>query len=164
MKGTAVKLLPMLLWCVLGYFGAAALPALSAPAGDEPESELLKLESQIAQAVVRRDVAFVQRVWGDDFFYTGVRGETKTKKDIVAELESGELRFERLQFDDQRVRMYGETAVVTGRATTKGRGPQGEISGQFRYTRVYVRRSGQWQLVAFQGTPIAAERAATQQP
>jgi hypothetical protein len=51
--------------------------------------------------------------------------------------------------------VYGETAIVTGRATTKGRSPSGEITGWFRYTRLYVKRPGQWRLVAFQGTPIA---------
>jgi ketosteroid isomerase-like protein len=149
-------------WCVLGFLVAAALPAASRPAGDEAEAELLKLEGEIAVAIVQSDVAFVQRVWGDDFFYTGVRGETKTKKEIVAELKASQLKFERMQFDDQRVRVYGETAVVTGRATTEGRGPQGEISGRFRYTRVYVKRNGQWQLVTFHGTPIAAADAKPQ--
>src|SRR5581483_2195288 len=94
------------------------------------------------------------RVWGDDFFYTGVRGELRTKQDLLAELRSGDLEFELLRFDGISVRLYGEAAVVTGCATTKGHGPLGEISGQFRYTRVYVKRNGEWQLVAFQGTPI----------
>ena len=142
--------------CVFGGLLATTLLVASERASDDAEAELLKLENEIAAAIVRSDVAFVQRVWGDDFFYTGVRGETKSKKEIVAELESSQLKFERMQFDDQRVRVYGETAVVTGRATTKGRGPQGEISGRFRYTRVYVKRDGAWQLVVFHGTPIAA--------
>jgi uncharacterized protein (TIGR02246 family) len=165
-KGFAVKLQTMLTWGMLGCFGVVALPSAAARAGDaekeeKVEQELLSLESQIASAVVERDAAFVQRVFGDDFVYTGVRGEIKTKKDIVAELESGQLKFSQLRFDDQRVRLYNETAVVTGRATTKGRGPQGEISGQFRYTRVYVKRDGQWQLVTFQGTPIADQSSKT---
>jgi hypothetical protein len=152
-----MNLRKILTWCVLGAGVATAQPVTSESAGDDAEAELLKLEGQIADAIVRSDVAFVRRVWGDDFFYTGVRGETKTKKEIVAELESSQLKFERMQFDDQRVRVYSESAVVTGRATTVGRGPQGEISGRFRYTRVYVKRMSQWQLVAFHGTPIAAE-------
>ena len=119
------------------------------------DHEFIILENQIAQAVVQGDTAFMDRVWDDDFFYTGVRGEVKTKKDVLAEIRSGDLKFELMQFDDFRVRVYGETAIVTGHATTKERGPSGEITGRFRYTRVYVKRQGQWRLVAFQGTPIA---------
>ena len=123
--------------------------------GQEAEDELRQLEDKIADAVVRRDIAFVARVWAEEFVYTGVRGEVKTKTDILAELRAGDLQFDVLKFDDVRVRVYGDAAVATGRATTKGRSKQGEISGEFRYTRVYVKRLGAWQLVAFQGTPVA---------
>jgi ketosteroid isomerase-like protein len=123
------------------------------------EHKLIMLENQIAQAVVQGDTAFMERVWDDDFFYTGVRGALKTKKDVLAEIRSGDLKFELMQFDDFRVRVYGETALVTGRATTKGRGHSGEITGRFRYTRLYVKRQGQWRLVAFQVIPIAGPPA-----
>ena len=119
------------------------------------DHEFIILENQIAQAVVQGDTAFMDRVWDDDFFYTGVRGEVKTKKDVLAELRSGDLKFELMQFDEFQVRVYGETAMATGRATRKGRGPSGEITGRFHYTRLYVKRQGQWRLVAFKGTPIA---------
>lgn len=130
------------------------LAAAASAAGQGVERELTELENKIAQAIVMGDAEFVERVFGDDFFYTGVRGETKTKQDILTEIKSGELKFELLKFDDLKVRLYGQAAVVTGAATTKGRSPAGEISGRFRYTRVYVKRQGQWQLVTFQGTPI----------
>jgi hypothetical protein len=123
--------------------------------GQDAERELRQLEDKIADAVVLRDIAFVDRVWAEEFVYTGVRGEVKTKTDILAELMASDLQFEVLKFDDVCVRVYGDAAVATGRATTKGRSKQGEISGEFRYTRVYVKRLGAWQLVAFQGTPLA---------
>ena len=68
----------------------------------QAERELLQLESQIGDAVVKQDTAFVDRVWGDDFFYTGVRGEIKGKADVLAELRAGELRFDVLRFEDIR--------------------------------------------------------------
>jgi len=137
----------------------ALLSVISAAAcGQDAERELKQLESQIADAVVKRDLAFVERVWGEDFFYTGVRGELKTKADILAELKTGDLQFDVMKFDDIRVRVYGDTAVTTGRATTKGRSKQGEITGEARYTRVYVKRKGAWQLVTFQGTPLAEKK------
>jgi ketosteroid isomerase-like protein len=137
---------------ILGAALVLAIVTASALA-DDVEKEIKALELEIARAVVASDGEFIERVWDDDFFYTGVRGEVKQRDQVVSELKSGKLRFELLQFDDVRVRVYGTTAVATGLATTKGRGPQGEISGKFRYTRVYVKRGEQWRLVAFQGTP-----------
>jgi hypothetical protein len=140
-----------------------ASSALAADAEDASQ-QLLDLEGQIAAAVVKNDTAFVERVWGDEFIYTGVRGEIKGKREILAELGSGKLKFTELKFDQQRVRVYGATAIVTGRATTQGESPQGAIRGTFRYTRVYVSRDGRWQLVAFQGTPIAESAPAPTAP
>ena len=79
-------------------------------------------------------------------------------------LNRWKLKFTEMKFDEQRVRVYGETAIVTGRATTVGQSPQGKIRGQFRYTRVYVRRDGQWKLVAFQGTPISQSSVKVKTP
>jgi len=123
--------------------------------GEEPERQVRELEDKIAGAIISSDVKFVERVWAEEFVYTGVRGEVKSKADILAELKAGDLKFEMMKFDDVKVQVYGDAAVVTGKAITKGRSKQGEISGEFRYTRVYVKRSDAWQLVAFQGTPLS---------
>ena len=53
-----------------------------------------------------------------------------------------------------KVRLYGDTAVVTGRSTAKGKDQQGAIDEQRRWTRVFVRQDGRWQLVHFQGTLV----------
>jgi hypothetical protein len=66
-----------------------AVISANAPGGNM-EHELIILENQIAQAVVQGDTAFMDRVWEHDFFYTGVRGEVKTKKDVLAEIRSGD--------------------------------------------------------------------------
>lgn len=122
--------------------------------GQTVEREIIDLENKIGQAIVNKDAAFVDRVWGDDFFYTGIRGEIKNKQDILRELKSGDLTFDLLQFDDIKVRHFGDTAIATGLATTKGRTPQGEVTGRVRYTRVYVKRQSAWQLIVFQGTSV----------
>jgi ketosteroid isomerase-like protein len=123
------------------------------------EQEIRRLEEQIGQAIVGRDTAFVERVWDEAFSYTGVRGERKTKADILAELSAGSLQFNVMRFDDIDVRLHGDTAVVSGLAITEGKNAQGPIVGQFRYTRVFVKKAGQWKLVAFQGSPPVAPAA-----
>ena len=62
--------------------------------------------------------------------------------------------FESLLADEIKVRVYGDTAVVTYRSTAKGKDQQGAMDEQRRWTRVFVWRDERWQLVYSQGTPI----------
>jgi hypothetical protein len=55
---------------------------------------------------------------------------------------------------DLKVRVYMDTAVVTGTADTKGTIPGGNPRGPVLFTRVYVKKDGRWQAVALQQTPI----------
>jgi ketosteroid isomerase-like protein len=68
----------------------------------------------------------------------------------------GRTKYDAFEVDDLRVRVYGDTAVVTGRSTPRGRDARGqEMHGRYRFLRVWVKRDGRWQVVAFQGTRIA---------
>jgi ketosteroid isomerase-like protein len=123
---------------------------------DDSDAALLALEQRLADAVRTADLGFLHGIWDDDFFYTGVRGETKNKAQVLAEIQSGTLQFDVMRFDDIRIRRYQNSAVVTGLATAEGSSPAGSIKGAFRYTRVYVRRPQGWRIVTFQGTPLDA--------
>ena len=63
--------------------------------------------------------------------------------------------FESLVADEIKVRVYGDTALVTGRSIAKGKDQHGTMDEHRRWTRVLVRRDGRWQFVHFHGTPIA---------
>jgi ketosteroid isomerase-like protein len=52
------------------------------------------------------------------------------------------------------VRVYGDTAVVTSQASLSGTNGASDISGQYRYTRVYARRRGQWKIVSFEASRV----------
>jgi ketosteroid isomerase-like protein len=58
--------------------------------------------------------------------------------------------------DEINVRVYGETAIATGRATLKSRYANQDLSGQYRFTRVYFKQET-WKIVAYQATRIAAQ-------
>ena len=62
--------------------------------------------------------------------------------------------FDSLVADEIKVRVYGDTAIVTYRSTAKGKDKDGAIDEQRRWTRVFVRKDGQWQLVHSQGATI----------
>jgi ketosteroid isomerase-like protein len=147
---------------------AAAAAALAQGAatfgegGSRDEQEVRGLEEQLAKAVVRGDREFFDRNLADDFTHTSHTGAFKTRAQWMAESkfsdarqEPGATRYDAFEVDQLAVRVYGDTAVVTGRSTPKGTTAKGgPITGQFRFLRVWVKRQGRWQAVAFQGTRI----------
>jgi hypothetical protein len=54
-----------------------------------------------------------------------------------------------------KVRIYGNTAVITGKADVKGILGGKDADGQIMFTRVYVKKGSQWQAVAFQQTRVS---------
>ena len=74
------------------------------------------------------------------------------RHDQVASVEAGTLRLTQLDLNDVKVRLYGDIAVVTSRVDLHGKNGERDISGRYRYTRVYNRRFGQWKIVSFEAS------------
>src|SRR4029079_891863 len=114
------------------------------------EAELMQLEREIGDANVRRDKSFFEPIEADEFIFTDSAGGLTTKAEDVASLDkpAGEFKLISYAVDDMRVRVYGKTAVVTGRTTTKLQSKDREVTNRSRFTDVFVKRDGRWQLVA----------------
>lgn len=123
---------------------------------DRDADDVRHIERELAQAAMRNDTDYIERVTSDDLVCSGVGLAVKTKPQLVAQLRAGELRFDALRLEDVQVRVHKQTAVVTGVTAAKGNGPAGRISGKFRYARVYDQRSGKWRVVAYHTTPMPA--------
>ena len=81
-----------------------------------------------------------------------VLGQVINKADTVAARRTAQLRYESIEVSEMVVRLYGNTAIVTARADVKGKELGEEFSGPYRFTRVWVRRSGHWLTVSYQAT------------
>lgn len=139
---------------------AVACPAVaqrpkSKSAAEGAEQELLKLEAQWAEAMEKRDLAFFERVYAEDYTFIDPTGAVFDRKADLEHWKSGTLVFDSVKFHDLHVRAYGNTAVVLGRAVIKGKAQSQDISGSYRFTDVFVRNTGRWQCVAAQVTGIA---------
>jgi len=143
----------------------AALPAFSAqhvavhpprPSLDAADQatirEIVEMERQAKEASIRRDADFSQRTLAEDYVAITPLGQVTTKQDTVSARKSGQLRYDTINVSDMVVRVYGDTAVVTARADVKGHQLGEDFSGPYRYTRIWVRRTGRWQAVSYQAT------------
>jgi len=121
-----------------------------------PDQELIKLENEWADALVKRDVAFLDRVLTEDYMATDPDASVSTKAQTLAALKSSEDVISSMVVDDMKVRVYGDTAVVTGRATSQKTVKGKDVSGQNRWTDVWVKDyAGRWQCVAGHSSRIA---------
>jgi ketosteroid isomerase-like protein len=119
------------------------------------ESGPLAVERQFFGFLIQADVKGLDRVLGDDFLLIDVMtGSEVARSDLLAVLGTGQLKFEAIEQLDSRLRLYGETAVVTGRTQMSGQFGGTPFAATSRYTHVYVKTQSQWRLVSAQGTQI----------
>ena len=131
----------------------AVHPRTSIDSGDQSTiREIVEMERQAKEASLHRDPEFSQRTLAEDYVAITPLGQVTTKQDTVSARKSGQLRYEAIDVSDMVVRVYGDTAVVTARADVKGHQLGEDFSGPYRYTRVWVRRTGHWQAVSYQAT------------
>ena len=135
---------------------AVLLAALAeAPAGAEGsvEAQLMKMEVDRAAAVVKGDVAAIEAMTSDDYMLINANGQWSDKAATMNDIKTGRIKLTANEISDMKVRVYGDTAVVTGKSVAKGTMGGREV-GPVMFTRVYVKMKGKWQSVAFQQTPI----------
>jgi ketosteroid isomerase-like protein len=131
----------------------AVHPRSTFDAGEEATiREIVDMERQAREASLHRDAEFSQKTLSDDYVAITPLGQVATKQDTVSARKSGQLRYDTINVSDMVVRVYGDTAVVTARADVKGHQLGEDFSGPYRYTRVWVRRTGHWQAVSYQAT------------
>ena len=126
-------------------------------AAGSAEQEISQLEKGMQDAMLKGETALFEKVATDDYLVINPLGVVGTKAQAVA--GANNIKMESFSADDVKVRVYGDAAVVTGRATVKGQlkataDATQDISGQYRYTRVYVKQQGQWRLASFQFAPV----------
>ena len=119
------------------------------------EREVLDAERQWREAWLAGDAAALDRIHADDYIAIPNIGSTSNKEQVMADVRRGVFRYSRMEHSEQSVQFHGPTAVVVGRTTNEGRRGDRDVSGAFRYTRIYVKRDGRWQAVLSQYTRIS---------
>jgi ketosteroid isomerase-like protein len=115
------------------------------------EQELRQIEIARSQAIKQGDMKTLDRIYADDFSGVAASGRVVNKAQLMEIFKANDPRLT-FTTDEVGVRLFGETAVVTGRLT--GKTPDGEIIGSSRFMHVYVKQQGRWQFVAGQSTNI----------
>jgi ketosteroid isomerase-like protein len=150
---------------LLCYVSLTALPTVAQSAG-EAEEQLLTIQKQWAEARVKADIGYLERLYAKEFRVQDINGDVNSREDDIAMFREHRIAPQFVRDEGMSVAVYGETAVVTGIERVGGTYPAGPLKGQFaefaiRFTNVFVRRDGRWQLVLAHGTQIPKAKAPT---
>jgi ketosteroid isomerase-like protein len=130
----------------------------------QAEQEILKTESELRDAILKRDLKTAEKLVADTFVHVGADG-IGSKANLLNYLrtEAADPTLT-LTMEDVQVRVTGETAVVVGKRVERRRSPDNNREGvaYARYTRTYIKRQGVWQLLSEHLQAIPAERSAVQ--
>ena len=114
---------------------------------DKVEEELLKIEKSFSQAIVANDAQAISRFLADEWIIIDSDGGIIDKTRFLDVIKSGALTHELMESADARVRVYGDTAIITAMATSKGKYGGQAFTTHERATDVFVKISGRWQCV-----------------
>lgn len=148
------------IFMTLAITASLPIPSQTASQTANAEQEVRQLDRELIEArrsATKGDITGLDRILADDFIATSLNGRVTNKAQYIKSSTSPQLSFTNFNIEDVKVRVYGDAAVVTGRTTVKGRYEDQEFNTQFRYTRVYLKRAGRWQIVTSHLTPVTKQ-------
>jgi ketosteroid isomerase-like protein len=128
--------------------------------GDNDETTVAKLDAEYQAAVKRNDATTMDRILADDFVLVTGKGRIYTKADLLKEANDKNVIYERQEDSQQKVRVWGNTAVVTALLWAKGTDNGKPFEYKLWFSDTYVRTSTGWHYVFAQASlplPSAAE-------
>lgn len=137
-----------------GLVMAVLAIGLSAARGEDAASDVKALDAKLTEAFKTHDVKMFEKHTDDDYILIDPRGGTHNKTKYLEHLTKGSPKFKDLKETDVKVRVFGDTAVVTGLLQVKGKFEDKEVSPEYRWTRVYNKKGNEWRCVHEQHTYV----------
>jgi|ERR1043166_3271998 ketosteroid isomerase-like protein len=150
-------LMSVLLVIMAATAALAQSESKAVPSKGSVENQLIELERQLSDALVREDAAVLDRLWSNDLVFTFPNGKVSNKAQRLAGQKPAAQPSQSesaTSNDEVKVFLYGNTAVVTVLSTWSGKANNQAYSSQFQATHVWAKQEGRWQLVAAHVSPV----------
>ena len=154
-----MKRTPIIAVLVLSAVATAIAQQQSVRTGDTAGTQqaVQQQDQERIRAQINADTVALRRIYADDFIGIGPTGVVRDKADVITDFTTHALTYQSITTADVRVRVYGSTAVETGRSTMVGQDRGREVPRENRFTRVWVMTEGRWQLVANHYSPMTTQ-------
>ena len=117
---------------------------------------VIDLDKKRMQAMVAKDIATLESLLADDLVYTHSSARLDTKQSLIVGMTSGSTVYTGVEPSDVKAQDLGDTVVLTGVAKIKVTANGTANAFGVRFTDVYARRGGRWQMVTWQSTRLPA--------
>ena len=125
-----------------------------AASGNAAADELKQIENDWTDAVKAKNAEKLGDILADGWVGLGWDGKTPDKAKALADLKAPGNSLDSFEMGPMKVRIFGNTAVVTGSDTEKSTENGKDTSGKYIWTDVFVKQNGKWRAVASQSTKV----------
>lgn len=131
------------------------LTALAGTArSQDAAADVLKRDDARVAAQLKADLAGLEDTLADGATYTHSSSVVDTKKDFIEGIKTGRLKYKSYDRKEAAVAVYGDTAVVTGKAFVVVVREGADVALRLQFTNVWVKRAGKWRMVAWHSTRL----------
>lgn len=117
-------------------------------------SMIIDLDKKRMQAMADKDIATLSAVLADDLIYTHSSARLDTKQSLIGNMQSGSTVYQSVVPSDVKAQDLGDSVVLTGVARIKVTSGGKPMDFGVRFTDVYAKRGGNWQMVTWQSTKL----------
>ncbi len=143
---------------ILGVFTFSAIALTTNESRESRDiKELTRLEKVWNDAHLKGDAEALDKLWAEDLFVTVPDMPVMNKEESLAVWKSGKMKFDIYKTSNIRIKVYGNAAVVTGQLVRIRDSTSKVFEDDWRFTKVYVRRSGRWQVVTWHGSHVGSK-------
>ena len=136
---------------ILTAFATFLVPAMSASV---QEQEAMAATQATCDAIRLRDIPALERLLAPDFNLVGTNADIQSREQTIQEVRDGDPQYDRFENHTMTARVYGDTAVVQGITSLKGRSGGKPFAVDVRFTDTLVRVQGKWTIVVSHVTRI----------
>jgi ketosteroid isomerase-like protein len=140
---------------VLAVFVPGSASAQSAKQKVKIEQEIRRLDLAHADAILRGDLAALDKLWTEDFRVNNPFNQV----DRADRIRTGAVTYSSFVREPETVLIHGDTVIVMGReiVVPKGNSPDSGKTINRRYTNIWMKRSGNWRLIARHASVICPQ-------
>jgi ketosteroid isomerase-like protein len=117
-------------------------------------AEIRALEDRRYRAMIAKDVAALDALLHDDLLYTHSTAATDGKPRYLENIRQAKSDYRKIERPEESIRVYGGTAIVTGRVRIEVLVEGAPRQLNSRFTDVWLNGPGGWRMVIWQSTPI----------
>jgi ketosteroid isomerase-like protein len=118
------------------------------------EKDLASLEEQRCAAMIAADCPVLSELFADDLVWTHSSARVDTKANFLKALAAGTTRYLEIKRSDEKFRVHGNFAVITGLVEMHAVVNGSEKQLRNRYTSIWCRRNGAWKMIMWQSTAV----------